>query len=139
MIDNRPTGELVVWSVVSFVMLLAGVGALTWYYAVQKRKEPHIEDVYPEKDPLLALSATPSMKATLKYFWVVAALIVVQVGLGAITAHYAVEGGGFYGIPLQEWLPYSVAQNMAHSIRYFMDCYCLACDRLIYGTCCIGL
>lgn len=111
LIDNRPTGELVVWSVVSFVMLLAGVGALTWYYAVQKRKEPHIEDVYPEKDPLLALSATPSMKATLKYFWVVAALIVVQVGLGAITAHYAVEGGGFYGIPLQEWLPYSVART----------------------------
>ena len=58
LIDNKPTGEMVVWSVVSFVMLLAGVGALAWYFAVQKRKEPHIEEVYPERDPLLALSAT---------------------------------------------------------------------------------
>ena len=111
LIDNRPTGELVIWSVISFVMLLAGVGALAWYFAVQRHKESHDNEVYPERDPLLALSPTPSMKATLKYFWVVTAMIVVQVGLGAITAHYAVEGSGFYGIPLQEWLPYSVART----------------------------
>ncbi len=111
LIDNRPTGEMVIWSVISFVMLLAAVGALTWYFAVQKHKETPGEGVYPEKDPLLALSPTPSMKATLKYFWVVTALIVVQVGLGAVTAHYAVEGSGFYGIPIQEWVPYSVART----------------------------
>jgi len=111
LIDNKPSGEMVVWSVVSFVVLLAGVGALAWYYAVQRHKEPHIEEVYPEKDPLLALSPTPSMKATLKYFWVVTAMIVVQVVLGAITAHYAVEGSGFYGIPIQEWIPYSVVRT----------------------------
>jgi nitric oxide reductase subunit B len=111
LIDNRPTGEMVVWSVISFVMLLAGVGALAWYYAVQRQKEPHVEEAYPERDPLLALSPTPSMKATLKYFWVVTAMIVVQVGLGAITAHYAVEGSGFYGIPIQEWIPYSVVRT----------------------------
>jgi nitric oxide reductase subunit B len=111
LIGNRPTGEMVVWSVISFVALLAGVGALVWYFAVQRHKEPHIEEVYPEKDPLLALTPTPSMKATLKYFWLVAAMIVLQVGLGAITAHYNVEGSGFYGIPLQEWLPYSVART----------------------------
>jgi nitric oxide reductase subunit B len=40
------------------------------------------------------------MKATLKYFWVVAALILVQVLLGVVTAHYGVEGTGFYGFPL---------------------------------------
>lgn len=111
LIDNRPTGEMIVWSVVSFVMLLAGVGALAWYYAVQRHREPHVEEAYPERDPLLALSPTPSMKATLKYFWVVAAMVVVQVGLGAVTAHYAVEGSGFYGIPIQEWLPYSVVRT----------------------------
>lgn len=111
LIDNRATGEMVIWSVVSFVMLLAGVGALAWYFAIQRHKESHIEDVYPKKDPLLALSPTPSMKATLKYFWIVAALIVVQVVLGAVSAHYAVEGSGFYGIPIQEWIPYSVVRT----------------------------
>ena len=47
----------------------------------------------------------------MKYFFVVAALWVVQVALGAIVAHYGVEGGGFYGIPLAKWLPYSVART----------------------------
>ncbi|NMD70445.1 nitric-oxide reductase large subunit [Bacillus sp. DNRA2] len=111
LIDNHPSGEMVVWSVVSFVLLLAGVGALAWYFAAQRHKESHIDEVFPEKDPLLALNPTPSMKATLKYFWVVAALIVLQVALGAIDAHYAVEGSGFFGIPLQDWLPYSVART----------------------------
>ncbi|MED4990392.1 nitric-oxide reductase large subunit [Parageobacillus toebii] len=109
LIDNVATGSMVVWSVVSFVLLLAGIGALAWYYAKQKHVE--LEETYPEKDPLLALSPTPSMKATLKYFWVVAALWVVQVGLGAVTAHYQVEGSGFYGIPLAEWLPYSITRT----------------------------
>ena len=111
LIDNKPTGEMVVWSVVSFVMLLAGVGALAWYFAVQRKKEPHMEEVYPERDPLLALSATPSMKATQKYFWVVAALWLVQILLGVITGHYEVEGNGFYGIPIEKWIPYSVVEH----------------------------
>jgi nitric oxide reductase subunit B len=59
------------------------------------------------------------MKATLKYFWVVAALIVVQVGLGAITAHYGVEGDGFFGIPLDKWLPYSVARTWHTQLGIF--------------------
>lgn len=109
LIDNKPTGEMVVWSVVSFVLLLAGIGGLAWYYAAQKHHE--IDETYPEKDPLLALSPTPSMKATQKYFWVVALLWLVQVLLGAITGHYQVEGSGFYGIPLDRWLPYSLARS----------------------------
>ncbi len=110
LINNRPSGSVVLWSVVSFVLLLAGIGALAWYYAVLKHRAD-APDTLPDRDPLLALQPTPSMKATLKYFWVVAALVVLQVGLGAITAHYGVEGSGFYGIPLAEWLPYSVART----------------------------
>ena len=118
LVGNRPTGSLVVWSVISFVVLLGGVGALAWYFAVVKRQEEPPSDL-PDEDPLLALKPTPSMKATLKYFWVVAALIVVQVGLGAVTAHYGVEGGGFYGIPLADWLPYSVARTWHTQLGIF--------------------
>ena len=64
-------------------------------------------------------SPTPSQKATVKYFFVVAALWVVQVALGAIVAHYGVEGGGFYGIPLAKWLPYSVARTWHLQIGIF--------------------
>jgi nitric oxide reductase subunit B len=119
LIDNRPTGSIIVWSVISFVILLAGAGALVWHFAVQRRREEQESADFPDRDPLLAIKATPSMKATLKYFWVVAALIVVQVGLGAVTAHYGVEGDGFYGIPLSKWLPYSVARTWHTQLGIF--------------------
>ncbi len=118
LISNRPTGPIVVWSVVSFVLLLAGVAALAWYFAVQKHKEQP-EEAVPRRDPLLALNPTPSMKATLKYFWVVAALVVLQVGLGAVTAHYGVEGTGFYGFPLAKWLPYAVTRTWHTQLGIF--------------------
>jgi len=118
LIDNRPTGEILVWSLISFVGLLAGIGALAWYFAIQRghREESH---ELPEEDPLLALRPTPSMNATLKYFWVVTALIFAQMGLGILTAHYGVEGSGFYGIPLAKWLPYSVTRTWHTQLGIF--------------------
>ena len=118
LIDNKPTSSSVVWSVISFVLLLGGIGALAWYYAVQKHKDPE-EVQLPEQDPLLALNATPSMKATLKYFWVVIALLITQIVMGAVTAHYGVEGSGFYGIPLAEWLPYAVTRTWHTQLGIF--------------------
>ena len=119
LIDNKPTSSIVVWSIVSFIALLAGVGGMVWYFAVQRHHEGEEDTDVPAKDPLLALKATPSMKATLKYFWIVAALIVAQIGLGAITAHYGVEGDGFFGIPLDKWLPYSVARTWHTQLGIF--------------------
>lgn len=110
LVGNRPTGALLVWTAFSVVLLLAGIALLAWYYAAFPEKDPETADL-PARDPLLALKPTPSMRATLKYFWVVAALIVVQMGLGAVTAHYGVEGNGFYGFPLSEWLPYAVTRT----------------------------
>jgi nitric oxide reductase subunit B len=117
LIGNRPTGEIIVWSVISFVLLLAGVGGMVWYFGSQQHDAS--SGAMPDRDPLLGLKPTPSQKATVKYFFVVAALWVVQVALGAIVAHYGVEGGGFYGIPLAKWLPYSVARTWHLQIGLF--------------------
>jgi nitric oxide reductase subunit B len=112
LIDNRPTDSIIMWSVLSFVLLLAGVGALVWYQAAQRHREEQEDGAeIPEHNPWSALQVTPSMRATLKYFWVVILLILAQIGLGAITAHYGVEGDGFFGIPLDRWLPYSVTRT----------------------------
>ena len=118
LVGNRPTGAIVVWSVISFVLLLAGIATLAWYFAIQRNKEEP-EHAAPKIDPLMALNPTPSMQAVLKYFWVVAALIVAQVGLGAVTAHYGVEGSGFYGFPLAKWLPYSVTRTWHTQLGIF--------------------
>ena len=109
LVGNRPTGDTVVWTGVSIIMLLAGISAMVWWYAARKSEEEAI--TLPESDPLGSWVATPSQKATIKYFWVVSALILVQMLLGVVTAHYGVEGDGFYGFPLSDWLPYSVTRT----------------------------
>ena len=80
-------------------MLLAGIGGDG---LVVRRASPRGRPRGRSRptDPLLGLGATPSQQATVKYFWVVSALILVQILLGVVTAHYGVEGDGFYGIPL---------------------------------------
>jgi len=117
LIGNQPTGSAIVWSVASFVLLLAGIGGMVWYFASQERAVA--QELLPERDPLLGFQPTPSQRATIKFFFVVAALWVVQVALGAITAHYGVEGSGFYGIPLDRWLPYSVTRTWHLQIGIF--------------------
>ncbi len=61
--------------------------SLAWYFAIQRGQRDESHEL-PEEDPLLAFRPTPSMQAMLKYFWVVMALILVQIGLGVLTAHY---------------------------------------------------
>lgn len=117
LVGNHPTGETLLWTGVSIIMLLAGISGLAWWYAVRKEDDPEL--VPPENDPLALWEATPSQKATIKYFWVVAALILIQMLLGVITAHYGVEGDGFYGFPLSKWLPYSVTRTWHVQIGLF--------------------
>ncbi len=117
LVGNVPTGESVVWTGVSIIMLLAGISAMAWWYASRRESDEPLS--IPANDPLMRWEATPSQNATLKYFWVVAALILTQMGLGVIVAHYGVEGDGFYGIPLSQWVPYSVARTWHVQIGLF--------------------
>lgn len=109
LIGNVATGDLIMWTGFSVIMLLLGIGILAFYNA--KTNEVEHEEEVPETDPLMNSSSTPSMRATLKYFWIVSALMLVQVLLGVVTAHFGVEGGGFYGIPLDEIMPYSLSRT----------------------------
>jgi nitric oxide reductase subunit B len=59
------------------------------------------------------------MRATHKYFWLVGGLLVVQMIAGIVTAHYGVEGVGFYGFPLAEWVPYSLARTWHTQLGIF--------------------
>lgn len=109
LIDNVPTTGNGVWSIISVVLLIAGVAVMIAYHSSHKEEgdpEP------PHNEPLFELKPTPSMRATTKYFYVVIALLLVQVGMGAVTAHYAVEGQSFFGIPLAEILPYTVSRTI---------------------------
>ncbi len=118
LVGNEPTGSLILWTGFSIVMLLLGIGLMAFYHA--RRREDAVDQAHlPERDPLSGVDPTPSMRATLKYFWVVGVLIVVQVALGVVTAHYGVEGDGLYGIPLAEVLPYVVTRTWHVQLAIF--------------------
>ena len=109
LVGNRPTPANVLWSGISIILLLAGAASLVWFHAAKSREEE--PEAMPATDPLDGFRLTPSMRAVAKYAGVVVALFVVQVLLGALTAHYTVEGQSFFGIPLGEILPYSVTRT----------------------------
>ncbi|HVP00494.1 MAG TPA: cbb3-type cytochrome c oxidase subunit I, partial [Bryobacteraceae bacterium] len=117
LVGNRPTGDSVLWTGVSIIMLLAGICAMVWWYASQKASEP--EGPIPHTDPLGTWAATPSQRATLKYFFVISGLILAQILLGTVTAHYGVEGDGFYGIKISHVLPYAVTRTWHVQIGLF--------------------
>ncbi len=115
-VGNTMTSSLMVWSILSICGLILGIGALVWYHA-SLREEP-LEEV-PAKDSLFAVSATPSQKVAGLFFITAIALFLIQICLGAITAHYAVEGQAFYGFNLSEWLPYSVVRTWHTQLAVF--------------------
>jgi nitric oxide reductase subunit B len=111
LVGNTLTTGAAVWSVVSIILLIAGIAAMVWFHGAQREPE---EAPAPAADPLLGAATTPSMRATRKYFFVVGGLFLAQIALGAITAHYAVEGQAFFGLPLAEVMPWVVSRT-AHT------------------------
>jgi nitric oxide reductase subunit B len=116
LVGNRPSGSLLLWTGFSVIVLLIGIGLMVWYYA---RRRGEAADPVPQVFPLLKEKQTPSQLATVKYFWIVSALLLVQVIMGVITAHYGVEGQALYGIPLAKLLPYSISRTWHVQLAIF--------------------
>lgn len=110
LIDNVPSAENIIWSIVSVILLIAGIGFLIWAWAFLRDKEEE-EPIAPEHDPIAKVKLTPSQKSLGKYLFIVVALFTLQVLLGGLTAHYTVEGQEFYGINISEWFPYSLTRT----------------------------
>jgi nitric oxide reductase subunit B len=109
LIGNVPTTANLLWSIISVVVLLAGIGGLVWWQAWNREEDGPLQA--PPRDPLDGLALTPSMRVTLAYCGAVIGLFLLQIVFGIITAHYGVEGRGFYGYDLSSWLPYAVTRT----------------------------
>ena len=114
LVGNRPNSSIFIWTFISIVLLIAGIGALCWFFLREReewQKDTEPPPGYPDRSPIAAVAPTPSMRAVGKYIWVVAALLGLQILLGAVTAHYAVEGHEFYGFPLADIAPYALTRT----------------------------
>lgn len=114
-IGNVATSDLVLWTGFSIFMLLLGIGIMIFVQARTKEEEI----LKPVEDPLMNQVITPSMWGVKKYFWIVNIMILAQILLGVITAHYAVEGDGFYGIDISRFIPYSITRTWHLQLAIF--------------------
>jgi len=113
-VGNAPTADAYVWSALSLVALLGGVGLvfyvfgkydlLGWHHAAEAREET-LAFRPPEEVKL-----TPSQRAVPWYFLVVGGLFLVQGLLGGANAHYHVEPSGFWGFDLSSLFPYNLTR-----------------------------
>jgi nitric oxide reductase subunit B len=111
-VDNRPTGSMVVWSVLSLIALLGGIGLLMgafgrWNYLGWHGRQNVIVSFRRPDSVLL----TPAQRACAWYFLVMAALFLLQTLLGGATQHYRAEIGNFFGFNLASLLPYNLART----------------------------
>src|SRR4029079_296381 len=99
---NTPTANVIVWSVLSLIALLGGIGLLLaalgrwgrnlgWH----GREQATLSFRSPGD-----VALTPAQRATAWFFFVMAALFLVQTMVGAASQHYRAEIDNFFGFDL---------------------------------------
>ena len=121
LVGNQPTAATYLWSALSLVSLLGGLGLilfifgkfdyLGWGGAGNHRPGA--------AGALHYWVVTPSQKALALYFGVVMLLFLGQTALGGAIAHYRVEPQGFYGVDLARFLPYTLARTWHLQLAIF--------------------
>ncbi len=110
---NTPTPDALLWSVLSLIALLGGAGLLFFFIGRYDLLGWHRADPKGYElafRPPGEVRLTSSQRATAWYFLVVAGLFLAQGLLGGLNAHYHVEPGSFYGIPVDSWIPYNLSR-----------------------------
>jgi len=100
---NRPSTETYVWSALSLITLLSGLGLILFVvgkfdYLGWKGEGGVTHIMHPAPS---VLKLTPSQWATGSFFGIVALLFLAQASLGGLLAHYRVEPGSFYGFDME--------------------------------------
>lgn len=120
-VANSPTADILVWSGLSLTALLVGLGSL---FALYGRWSKRI-GWHSSEQPALAfrqpgeVAITKSQRMTAWFFFVVAALFLVQTLVGAAVEHYRADLSTFFGIDLARILPYNLARTWHVQLSLF--------------------
>jgi nitric oxide reductase subunit B len=129
LIGNQAPPQFLVWSIVSVVVLIGATGLFLLVYLLQE----DAEEVQPVTTRPVIRIPTPSQKVTSLFFGVAMALFLGQISMGMVTAHYAVEGDGFYGIPLNKFLPYAASRTWHLQLAVFWIATCWLAAGLFFA------
>jgi nitric oxide reductase subunit B len=109
LVGNTPTTSTFRWTWISFCFTFFAFGAVLFIY------ERYLND--PDQapmDPVLAKFGplTASQRRIGKYFLVVAAVLLLQILVGSIMAHYYTDRTSFYGIKVDRFLPFNFLRDV---------------------------
>jgi nitric oxide reductase subunit B len=109
LVGNTPTTSTFIWTWISICFTFLAFGAVLFIYERYLNTPDH-----GPMDPVLAnfRSLTPSQRRVWKYFLVVAAVLLVQILVGSIMAHYYSDRASFYGIPVDRFLPFNFLRDV---------------------------
>jgi nitric oxide reductase subunit B len=130
LVDNRPMPDTLIWSIVSVILLILFVALMTFVYLRYIHESDYSAcEILPFAEP----RPTPSQVATLPFFFVAAALLCVQIVMGAVTGHFAIEGTRFFGISLGGILPYAITRTWHLQLAIFFISACFLGAGLFIG------
>jgi nitric oxide reductase subunit B len=109
LVGNTPTTSTFLWTWISFCFTFFAFGAVLFIY------QRYLND--PDKapmDPVLARFGplTASQLRIGKYFLVVAGILLLQILVGSIMAHYYTDRSSFYGIAIDRFLPFNFLRDV---------------------------
>ena len=119
-VDNKPTANVIVWSVLSLVALLGGIGLLFGFFGRsrvlgwQGREQATLSFRAPGD-----VALTPGQRACAWFFFVMAALFLIQTFVGAASQHYRAELDSFFGIDLASVLPFNLMRTWHVQLALF--------------------
>ncbi len=132
-VGNRPGSFTYLWSALSLITLLAGTAAIL--FAFGKFNYLGWKGVSPPVHPLmLPGEATESQRATIKFFVIVTLLFLLQVLVGAATAHGRVEPGSFYGFNLYDIFPSNILRTWHLQLAIFWIATAYVAGGLMLGS-----
>jgi nitric oxide reductase subunit B len=104
LVGNAPTASTFLWTWISFCFTFFCFGVVLFAYHRYIRG-----DDSGTFDPVLVefRSLTSSQRKVGKYFVIVAAVLLLQIAAGAILGHYYADRVSFYGIHLDDVLPFN--------------------------------
>lgn len=120
LVGNHPTADMVVWSVLSLIALLGGIGILLfafgrWGFLGWHGAEQRTVSFKPPGEVTL----TPAQRACAWFFLVMALLFLAQTLLGGASQHYRADISSFFGIHLNALLPFNLARTWHVQLAIF--------------------
>jgi nitric oxide reductase subunit B len=120
-VENEPTANVIVWSVLSLMALLGGIGLLFAAFGRWGRKlgwHGREQATLSFRSPG-DVALTPAQRATAWFFFVMAALFVIQALVGAASQHYRADIASFFGIDLAQVFPYNLMRTWHVQLAIF--------------------